>query len=290
MEVKELIKNSQKQYNMVKKQADKLRLTYLEEKAEAIAKDGKLEGKNVYKQLILRERQREAARNIRYVLNKVNGGGVTRVEVKQPNGSVQELTGKEDIEKACMEENKKKYLQANNTPCLVQPLRQKFEEDNIQQSIKAILDGSFQVPTGSHPMAQEFFNELKRTEIKIPFKHRHITTKNFQEGWKKMKEKTSAGISGLHFSHMKACAMDPFLAEFEASLANIPYYTGFSPPQWEKGVSVMIHKKENVDLVGKLRTVTLLEADFNFNNKVLGKETLHHAEINGLLAKEQYGS
>jgi hypothetical protein len=52
----------------------------------------------------------------------------------------------------------------------------------------------------------------------------------------------------------------------------------------------MIKKKEQLNLVSKLRTITLTEADFNFNNKVLGKQTLHHAKINNLIAKEQYGS
>ena len=33
-----------------------------------------------------------------------------------------------------------------------------------------------------------------------------------------------------------------------------------------------------------------MEADFNFNNNTLGKESLLHAEANNLLAKEQYGS
>ena len=52
----------------------------------------------------------------------------------------------------------------------------------------------------------------------------------------------------------------------------------------------MIHKKAGVNLVTKLRTIALLEADFNFNNKILGRTTLKHAEDNELIAKEQYGS
>jgi hypothetical protein len=52
----------------------------------------------------------------------------------------------------------------------------------------------------------------------------------------------------------------------------------------------MIQKKANVDLVNKLQTIVLTEADFNYCNKVLGKSTLEHAEKNNLLPKEQYGS
>ena len=52
----------------------------------------------------------------------------------------------------------------------------------------------------------------------------------------------------------------------------------------------MIQKKAQVDLVSKLRTLVLTEADFNYNNKILGRRTLQHAEAQHMIAKEQYGS
>jgi hypothetical protein len=64
----------------------------------------------------------------------------------------------------------------------------------------------------------------------------------------------------------------------------------FLGDQFKGGYKLIIQKKERLNLVSKLRTITLTEADFNFNNKVLGKETLRHAEANNLIAKEQYGS
>ena len=42
--------------------------------------------------------------------------------------------------------------------------------------------------------------------------------------------------------------------------------------------------------VENLRSIVLVEADFNFNNKILGKQTIEHAESKNLIAKEQYGS
>ena len=105
-----------------------------------------------------------------------------------------------------------------------------------------------------------------------------------------MKEKTSSGSSGLHFGHLKTCTYSSFLSEFESSISHVPYVTGYSPQEWQMGINVMIKKKAMVDLVHKLCTIVLTEADFNFNNKFLGKTTLRHAEINNLLPREQYGS
>ena len=277
-------------YKRLKKDAKALRVKFLEQRAIDIAKEKGEESATVYKQLIQREKQRESARRIKYVLKKVNDGGVTKIEQETADGNREEITTKEGIERGCIAANKKKYLQSRFTPCLEDPLRTELGFDGDTAAGRAILDGTYIPPDGVHPYATEFFNQLQRPTINHEFQATEITAEAFKEGWKKMKEKTSAGISGLHFGHMKTSSTDPYLAQIEANIANIAYTTGYSPRQWHLGVSVMLKKKENVDLVSKLRTITLLEADFNFNNKILGRETIAHAERNEVIAKEQYGS
>jgi hypothetical protein len=112
----------------------------------------------------------------------------------------------------------------------------------------------------------------------------------FRDRWKKMREQTSVGISGIHFGHLKSCARDKFLTEYKSCISHIPFATGYSSSSWQYGVNVMIRKKAQVDFVTGLRTVVLTETDFNFNNKILGQMTLQHAELTGALAKEQYRS
>ena len=63
-----------------------------------------------------------------------------------------------------------------------------------------------------------------------------------------MKERTSAGISGIHFGHLKACALDNVLSDFESSLSNVSYISGYSPNSWKNGGNVMIHKKMHEDV------------------------------------------
>lgn len=89
---------------------------------------------------------------------------------------------------------------------------------------------------------------------------------------------------------MKACSQDKELADFEAAMSHIPYTTGYSPHQWRQSTSVMLLKKGKGDFVDDLRTIQLMECDFNGNNKKLGKEVMQCAEANNLLPKEQYGS
>jgi hypothetical protein len=283
-------KQALEEYWTFKKTARQTRNTFLEKKARELGKEKKVKQQTIMKQLIIREKQREASRRIKATLNKVRKGGITTVNILTPQGDTIELTTKQDIEQACMDENKAKFLQTQHTPCMREPLRSLLERYGDTDFANTILSGQFNPPPNTPQYTVEFFCQLKRAPINNNYITNHISKDNFQDGWKKMKEYTSAGISGLHFGHMKTCAMNEFTSQFESSLSHLPYLTGYSPNEWNFGVNVMIQKKERVNLVTKLRTITLTEADFNFNNKYLGKQTLEHAEANNLIAKEQYGS
>ena len=52
----------------------------------------------------------------------------------------------------------------------------------------------------------------------------------------------------------------------------------------------MIPKKGKTNHVDKLRTICLMEADFNSKNKKMGRDILKCAEDNNNIPKEQYGS
>jgi hypothetical protein len=279
------------EYWKFKKQATQERQTFLETQAKAIAKESGTTKSSILTQLILREQQREASRRIKFTLHKIKRAGISSVEIERPNGETVEINTKAGIERACMDENRNKFLQTRNTPCMREPLRSALGRIGNSDICRDILRGEYQPPANTPIYTREFLAQLKQPqEFIYPPPAAQISMHMYQDGWKHMNEYTSAGISGIHFGHMKACALNTFTANFESSLSHIPYNTGYSPTDWEKGVDVMIQKKDKINLVTKLRTITLTEADFNFNNKILGKETLKHAELNNLIAKEQYGS
>lgn len=119
------------------------------------------------------------------------------------------------------------------------------------------------------------------------------TTVSFESncsGWAKAKERTSSGPSGITFAHFKAGLSDPTIAEFEAIITCIPYKTGISPACWQKEINVMLEKQRGNSRVDKLWAILLYEADFNQNNKKLGREMMFTAEDLNVIAKEQFGS
>ena len=66
--------------------------------------------------------------------------------------------------------------------------------------------------------------------------------------------------------------------------------TGAAPKRWYKGVSVMLEKISGVTVVTKLRTILLMEATFNCNNRLIFcDKMIKLAQENGLVPKEIYG-
>jgi hypothetical protein len=49
-------------------------------------------------------------------------------------------------------------------------------------------------------------------------------------------------------------------------------------------------KKQDSMRVDKLRTIVLMEADFNYLNKIVGRRILKNAEETKYIAQEQFGS
>ena len=291
IEIENNLKIAQSNFWKTKKSSKEHRTSFLQSKAEDIANESGIAPDNIYTQLLNREKIRHAHRKIRYTIRKNRGGSITRVEVLSDTGNVTELTTKAHIESACIHENKLKYRQTENTPCMQRPLINDLGYLGLTNTATSIINGTYTCPIAAPLYSREFFAQFTQEAISFPPPPNIMTTESFINGWKKMKEETSAAsFTGIHFGHLKAASLDPTLADFEAAISHIPYATGYNPSQWKKSICCMIKKKADVDLVTKLRTIVLTEADFNFNNKKLGREGIQHAEKNNLIAKEQYGS
>ena len=116
-----------------------------------------------------------------------------------------------------------------------------------------------------------------------------ITTEDRIWAFKKVKECTSAGMSKLHYGHFKAHLLQQLLAEVDATLRSIAYTTGYSYKRWHKGLDVQLLKRIQVWLADKLRTILLLEANQNMNNKAIGADAMKMGELNKWFTRDNYG-
>jgi len=87
-----------------------------------------------------------------------------------------------------------------------------------------------------------------------------------------------------------AGTFNPDILLLNATMADIPLHTGYSPAHWQKGLNVLLKKSPGNYNMEKLCIILLFEANFNSNNKWLGHAVMLNAEKLNILAPEQYGS
>jgi len=95
---------------------------------------------------------------------------------------------------------------------------------------------------------------------------------------------------GVHFRHYIAVIKDIITEKINHLMATIPMLTGISPQCWQHALNVMLKKVAGNCSVEKLRIIMLFKADFNNNNKLLGRAVMRNTESLDKVAPEQYGS
>jgi hypothetical protein len=191
-----------------------------------------------------------------------------------------------------MEVNSKKYQQCDASRFLQEPLLSLLGYTGQSEHTESVLDGSFVSPPNTNQYSALLLQHMQRPPsmslvTDLPDR---ISTPEHMSNWKRAKEYTSSGISGVHFGMFKSQATDPDLASFDAARRSIMYQTGETYPRWHKGVDVMLLKASGDTRAHKLCTILLLEADFNMNNKLLSRIGMWNGEKHlGCLTREQCG-
>ena len=117
-----------------------------------------------------------------------------------------------------------------------------------------------------------------------------ITTQDFQQGFKKLSNRTSLSPSGHYITHYKILATDPELSQILARAITMPLTYGFSLARWRIAVQFMLEKEEGNPIIIKLRVIQLLEADMNFAFRLIwGKRLVHNALAHNVLSQWNFG-
>jgi hypothetical protein len=181
------------------------------------------------------ETQRRQSWQIHRINGKFQSGGLSKIEITQPDGSVITHTSKQGIEQGCADQTAEKYSQTKDTPPMTEPLLSHLGYLAETPEAQQILDGSYDPPANLDPYAKKFLEELR-----MPQKVKHnripaeIPTKEHQQFWRRMDARKGCEPSDLSHTHYKVASGDPLLAQFDASLRQLPYQHGFAPKGWVK--------------------------------------------------------
>ena len=154
------------------------------------------------------------------------------------------------------------------------------------------MEGTYDAPECLDKYTKAFIRELAipqsvKTKGNIDIL---ISTTDHIQGWKKQKDKIASEPTGLSFSHYRSSIHDEDLVETDILLRGLPLELGFAPELWCNITDIEILKKANVYDVDQMRLIQLMDAEFNMNNKMIGRRMMHNAESLGLIPEDQYGS
>jgi hypothetical protein len=230
-EAKENLCTALTNYRYERKNASEYRATWIEELAAARADAGNLSAAQELRNMLMRERQRSDARQIRNAIANTDRRGLHSIEVLDSNGQWRELSAQKDIEQALFRELAERFNQASSTPFATEPLLSYSGHLGELQGSQEILRGGVSLLNIDH-----WANTL------LPFLQQEIPTQpvielsdeEYAASWKRVNERTSAGPSGITIPHLKAHTLSPYLTRIDNILASLPYTFGFSPTRWKK--------------------------------------------------------
>ena len=255
----------------------------LVELAEAISKGTSTDPAAAIKQLKNKEKMAGDYAAIRGVLNAVTkkrgGGGLTSLRVTQPDTDHDEpttrvLLDENEIAETLRDFNTKHYGQANKTVFGGGDYYTLLTDKPMTNPIyKEILEGSF-AERPDLTAAQKLWSRHMRSKVPdgTDKERRKLAEPMTLTEWRKFflraKEgTTSSVISGLHRGIYKACATDDVLATMQLTIVSLAFEFGLKGVRrWHKAVDYILEKGKG-PVLGKLRTIKLLECDLNFGLK-----------------------
>ena len=93
-----------------------------------------------------------------------------------------------------------------------------------------------------------------------------VTTEDHVAYWSKNPENKGSEPNGLHNGHFKAGIQSEMIATCDAMIRNIPIISGFVPDLWKNLMNFAIEKKPGDFRVERMRTIQLMNAEFQANN------------------------
>jgi uncharacterized protein (UPF0332 family) len=227
-------------------------------------------------------------------MGKPRGGSVRRVltEGGEEDGTLLEHLTEESVTEAIFTNiHRKRFFLAEAAPICSGKLRGKFGYNATSRTAKAILEGTYVFPPDFDQATKDILRECAMIRELIPINslNTRITKEEWKQQWRGRRESTSSSESGLHFGHYIAGISSDHISHFHALKASLIIRRGVVLDRWARGLSVMLKKMFGCALITKLRSILLMEADFNATNKIIyGQRMLQQARKYKLLPEEIY--
>ena len=136
---------------------------------------------------------------------------------------------------------------------------------------KQIHEGTYEYPPNTDIWTNKILHEAHYAFLRMSSAEiaTAISTADFQQYWIKVDKQTSSSFTGVTFLHYKVAASHLMLSEMRAGYLSACARKGIPLTRWGIGLTVLLEKIVGNNSVHKLWVICLLEADFNWINKVI---------------------
>ena len=291
-EIDARIAHSQQRLRELKPVAPLLRSEHLNKLlADAVARRQSKRIRRI-KEIIRNEGQRRRWGSVKRCTKPRRGGAPTRIKVKGDDDAEDEIyETREEVEDHASRKLKARFKLARDAPISQGQLFDDIGYLGNTASTKAILEGTYEFPPDMCPhtrllckLAHEVFTRKSLEDIAT-----FVQTDDYQYYWKRADEFIQSSYSNIHFGHYKAAARDCFLSALEAAKLNLATRSGIPLERWGSALTVLLEKEFGNIYIEKMRAICLMEADFNWLNKlVFAKRMMDQAYDAGHVPLEQY--
>ena len=264
------IQITQHQLYRLAKDAPKLRRTHLMDLKTAAEEKGDTARAAVILEILTREQERKKWRRINHTTRPPRGGAPITLRV-QSGTTVNTYTTEQEMFEHTSDHLSQRFRLAHSAPCYGGQLFDDLGFTGDTECARMILEGTYDYPPDADRWTKKIlqeahitFSQLSGIEIETT-----ITTEDFQNYWRRVDERTSSSFSGITFSHYKAAANHSMLSAMHAAYLTACARKGISLKRWGVGLTVLLEKIIGNNFVHKLRAICLLEADFNWMNKMI---------------------
>ena len=213
-------------------------------------------------------------------------------ESEAGDGEVTEYVGQFAVEQAIWQGiHHKRFYLAEQAPICQGPMREAFGYLATTIAARQVLEDLYDYPADFDEATKELCEACARIQMGVPARSVNTTIKHkeWSNRWSKADERTLSSESGLHFGHYKAAARSLIDSHLHALKTTLALKRGFALDRWSRDLSVMLKKMFGCTLIRKLRAILLMEADFNFANKLIyGVRMMDNVRRYGFMPEEIY--
>jgi len=291
---KEALNEARKEWEKIKEDGKILREKELLDYVRNDFKDNE-EKHPKKRQKIISGINKEMMRNhtFQYLSRHVGKGkrdGLRRLhKTNQNNEIVETYVDRIEIERELVNYNKDHFTQAHTTEAYKDKIYNALSEERVRDRI---LKGDLQRDECDYDNIYEFLKLLKQPpRIRRNRSNEEISEEQWKKVVKQSKRRSASSIfSRRNYAVYKCALTSDRMTRVLVTYYNIILRNRYYPQRWEKILDVMLNKGKGM-ILGKLRTITLIEADIQYIMRiVLNDGETERIENDERFSKSNYGS